>query len=135
MSQANPLEVPGTGIVLPMLESLQSQLTATQRLLALLRAQGDQTVSAAVEEQLACAEAHLRKAVDSMSTPVLQPTGEISPTIPWVATSPPEDRKHKGTCLTLRERGDVLYRAIQARKMNSDTVISAEHDPVDSQLH
>ena len=44
MPQADPLEVSGAGIVLPMLESLQSQLNAAQKLLILLRAKGDETV-------------------------------------------------------------------------------------------
>ena len=135
MSQANPLAVSGTGIVLPMLESLQCQLIAIQKLFILLRAHGDGTISAAVEEQLAGAETHVRKAVGCMNTPVPQPTREVSPTIPWIAASPSEDQQNNGACLTLSERGDILSRAIQARKLNSDAVISAEHDPVDSQPH
>ena len=135
MSQANPLEVSGSEIVLPMLESLQCQLTAAQKLLILLRSHGDETVSAAVEEQLVHAETHLRKAVRCMNTPVPQPTWEVSPTIPWIAASPLEGRQKNGACLTLRERGDILSRAMEARKLNSNTAISAEHDPVTSQPH
>ena len=135
MSQANPLEVSGSGIVLPMLESLQCQITAAQKLLILLRAHGDETVSAAVEEQLVQAETHLRKAVSCLTTPVPQPTWEVSPTIPWIAASPSEGRQKNGACLTLRERRVILSRAIEARKLNSNTVISAEHDPVTSQPH
>ena len=111
-SVANPLEVSGSGIVLPMLESLQCQLTAAQKLLILLRANGDETVSAAVEDQLARAETHLRKAVGCMNTQVPQLTREVSPTIPWIAASPSEDRQNQGACLTLRERGNILSRAI-----------------------
>ena len=69
MSQANPLEVSGSGIVLPMLESLQCQITAAQKLLILLRAHGDETVSAAVEEHLVHLETLLRKAVSCLNTP------------------------------------------------------------------
>ena len=110
-----------------MLESLQCQLTAAQKLLILLRANGDETVSAAVEEHLVHVEAHLRKAVSCLDTPLPQSTWEVSPTIPWMAALPSEGRK-SGACLTLRERGDILSRAMQARKLNSGTVISAEHD-------
>ena len=135
MSQANPLEVSGSELVRPMLDSLQCQITATQKLLSLLRANGDESVSVAVEEQLARAETHVRNAVGCMTTQVPLSTREVSPTIPWLAASPSEDRQHQGACLTLRERGDILSRAIEARKFNSDTVISAEHDPVDTQWH
>ena len=135
MSQANPLEVSGTGIVLPMLESLQCQLTAAQKLLVLLRSHGDETVSEEVEEQLVQAETHLRKALCCLNTPVPQPICEVSPPIPWMAASPSEGRQKNGACLTLRERGDILSRAIEARKLNSNAAISAEHDPVTSQPH
>ena len=96
---------------------------------------GDGTISAAVEEQLAGAETYVRKAVECMNAQVPKFTREVSPTIPWMAASPSEDRQNHGASLTLRERGDILSRAIQARTLNSDTVISAEHDPVDSQPH
>ena len=90
MFQANPLEVSETGIVLPMLESLQSQLTAAQKLFV-LRAHGDETVSAEVVEQLVHAETHLRKRF--LNTPVPQPICEVSLTIPWMAASPSEGRQ------------------------------------------
>ena len=135
MSQANPLEVPGTELVRPMLESLQCQITATQKILSLLRANGDESVRVGVEEQLALAETYVKRAAECMAGQVPQPTREVSPTIPWLAASPSEDRQHQRACLTLRERGDILSRAIDARKLNSDTAISAEHDPVDTQWH
>ena len=130
MSLADPLEVPETEVVVSMLESMQCQLQA-----ALLRARRDDASYAAVEEQLTRADAHLREAVKSMHAPVTQHTTEISPTIPWIAASPPEDRQKQGASLTLRERGDILSRAMQARKLNNHTAISAEHDPVTSQPH
>ena len=135
MSLADPLEVPETEIVVSMLESMQCQLEATHKLLSLLRARRDEASYAAVEEQLTRADAHLREAVKSMHAPVTQHTTEISPTIPWIAASPPEDRVKQGASLTLRERGDILSRAVQARKLNNHTAISAEHDPVTSQPH
>ena len=135
MSQANPLEVSGSGIVLPMLESLQCQLTAAQKLLILLRVNGDETVSAEVAEHLVQVEDHLRKAVSCLNTPLPQTTWEVSPTIPWMAASASEGSQKSGACLTLRERGDILSRAIQARKLNSGAAISAQRDPVTSQPH
>ena len=135
MSLADPLEVPETGVVVSMLESIQCQLTAAHKLLSLLRARRDETSYAAVEEQLIRVDAHLREAVRSMHAPVTQHTTEVSPTIPWIAASPSEDRQKHGASLTLRERGDILSRAMQARKLNSNTEISAEHDPVTSQPH
>ena len=135
MSLADPLEVPETEVVVSMLESMQSQLQAAHKLLALLRTRREDASYAAVEEQLTRADAHLREAVKSMHAPVTQHTTEISPTIPWIAASPPEDRQKQGASLTLRERGDILSRAMQARKLNNHTKISAEHDPVTSQPH
>ena len=135
MSLADPLEVPETEVVVSMLESMQSQLQAAHKLLALLRTRREDASYAAVEEQLTRADAHLREAVKSMHAPVTQHTTEISPTIPWMAASPSEGRQKNGACLTLRERGDILSRAIEARKLNSNTAISAEHDPVTSQPH
>ena len=135
MSLADPLEVPETEVVVSMLESMQSQLQAAHKLLSLLRTRREDASYAAVEEQLTRADAHLREAVKSMHAPVTQHTTEISPTIPWIAASPPEDRQKQGASLTLRERGDILSRAMQARKLNNHTAISAEHDPVTSQPH
>ena len=134
MPQADPLEVSGAGIVLPMLESLQSQLNA-QKLLILLRAKGDETVGSNVTEHLVQVEGHLKEAVRCLDTPLPQTTWEVSPTIPWMAASPSEGGQQSGARITLRERGDILSRAIQARKLNSGAAISAEHDPVTSELH
>ena len=135
MSTADPLEVPETGVVVSMLESMQCQLTTAQKLLSLLRARRDETSYAVVEEQLFRVDAHLREAVRAIHVPVAQQTAEVSPTIPWIAASPSEDRQKHGDLLTLRERGDILRRAMKARKLNSHTEISAEHDPVISQPH
>ena len=135
MSLADPLEVPEAEVAVSILKSMQCQLTAAQKLLSLLRARRDETKYAAVEEQLLRVDTHLREAVRSMIAPVGQQTTEVSPTIPWMAASPTEDRQTHGALLTLRERGDILSRAMQARKMNNNTVISAEHDPVISQPH
>ena len=135
MSLADPLEVPETEVVVSMLESMQCQLQAAHKLLSLLRTRREDASYAAVEEQLTRADAHLREAVKSMHAPVTQHTTEISPTIPWIAASPPEDRQKQGASLTLRERGDILSRAMQACKLNNHTAISAEHDPVTSQPH
>ena len=134
MSLADPLEVPETEVAVSMLESMQYQLTAAQKLLSLLRACRDETRYAAVEEQLLRVDAHLREAVRSTCAPVAQQTTEVSPTIPWIAASPAEDRQKQGALLILRERGDIFCRAMQARRLNSHTEISAEHDPVTSQL-
>ena len=135
MSLADPLEVPETEVVVSMLESMQCQLQAAHKLLSLLRTRREDASYAAVEEQLTRADAHLREAVKFMHAPVTQHTTEISPTIPWIAASPPDDRVKQGASLTLRERGDILSRAVQARKLNNHTAISAEHDPVTSQPH
>ena len=135
MSQANPLEVSGTELVRPMLESLQCQITATQKILSMIRTNGDESVRVAVEEQLSLAEIHVKKAAVCMTTQGPLFTREVSPTIPWLAASPSEIRQQQGACLTLQERGDILSRAIEARKVKSDAVISAEHDPVDTQWH
>ena len=131
---ADPLEVPETRVVVSMLESLQCQLTAAQKLISLFRARSDETGYAAVEQQLSRVDAHLREAVSSMCAPVAQQTTEVSPTIPWIAASPAEDRQKQGALLSLREGGDIFCRAMQARRLNSHTEISAEHDPVSSQL-
>ena len=134
MSLADPLEVPETEVVVSVLESMQSQLQAAHKLLALLRTRREEASYAAVEEQLNRADAHLREAVKIMHTPGTQHTAEISPTIPWIAASPSEHREQRAA-LTLRERGDILSRAVQARKLNNHTAICAEHDPVISQPH
>ena len=138
MSLADPLEVPETEVVVSVLESMQSQITAAHKLLALLRTRRTEASYAAVEEQLNRADAHLREAVKIMRAPATQHTTEISPTIPWIAASPSEERQERqkqGASITLRERGDILSRALQARKFNHPTVICAEHDPIDSQPH
>ena len=80
-------------------------------------------------------EGHLKEAVRCVNTPLPQTTWEVSPTIPWMAASPSEGSQQSGARITLRERGDILTSAIQARKLNSGAAISAEHDPVTSQLH
>ena len=133
MSVADPLEVPETEVVVSVLESMQSQLLAARKLLALLRTHRAAGCYAEVEEQLNRAEAHLREAVKVMHAPSDLHTAEISPTIPWIAASPTEPKS--GAALTLRERGEILSRAVQARKLNNHTAICAEHDPVISQPH
>ena len=138
MSLADPLEVPETEVVVSVLESMQSQITAARTLLAFLRARRTEANYAVVKEQLNRADAHLREAVKTMRAPATQHTTEISPTIPWIAASPSEERQERqkqGASITLRERGDILSRALQARKLNHPTVISAEHDPIISQPH
>ena len=90
------------------------------KLLTLLCANGDESVSVAVEDQLARAETHVRKAVGSMTTQVPLLTREVSPTIPWLAASRSEDRQNQGACLTLQEKGDILSRARKVRKLNSE---------------
>ena len=133
---ADPLEVPETEVVVSVLESMQSQITAARTLLAFLRARRTEANYVVVEEQLNRADAHLREAVKTMRAPATQHTTEISPTIPWIAASPSEERQERqkqGASITLRERGDILSRALQARKLNHPTAISAEHDPIDSQ--
>ena len=132
MSLADPLEVPETAVVVSVLESMQSQITAAHKLLALLRTRRAEATYAAVEKQLNRADAHLGEAVKIMHAPVTQSPAEVSPTIPWIAASPSEHREQQGAALTLRERGDILSRAVQARKLNHHTAISAEHDPVAS---
>ena len=100
MSLADPLEVPETEVVVSVLESMQSQLQAAHKLLALLRTRREDASYAAVEEQLTRADAHLREAVKIMHAPGTQHTTEISPTIPWIAASPPEYRGKQGASLT-----------------------------------
>ena len=87
MSQANPLEVSGTELVRSMLESLQCQITATQKILSMIRTNGDEAVRVAVEEQLSLAEIHVKKAAECMTTQGPLFTREVSPTIPWLAAS------------------------------------------------
>ena len=138
MSLADPLEVPETEVVVSVLESMQSQITAARTLIAFLRGRRAEGNYALVEEQLDKADAHLREAVNSMRAPAIQRDTEISPTIPWVAATPSEERQERqkpGAPLTLRERGDILSRAVQARKLNHPSAISAEHDPINSQSH
>ena len=138
MSLADPLEVPETEVVVSVLESMQSQITAARTLVAFLRGRRAEGNYALVEEQLDKADAHLREAVNSMRAPTSQRDTEISPTIPWVAATPVEERQERqkpGVSITLRERGDILSRAVQARKLSHPSSISAEHDPIDSQLH
>ena len=138
MSLADPLEVPETEVVASALESIQSQITTARTLVAFLRGRGRESNYALVEEQLDKADAHLREAVNSMRAPAIQRDTEISPTIPWVAATPVEERQERqkpGVSITLRERGDILSRAVQARKLNHPSSISAEHDPIDSQSH
>ena len=138
MSLADPLEVPETEVVVSVLESMQSQLTAARTLIAFLRGRRAEGNYALVEEQLDKADAHLREAVNSLRAPAIQRDTEISPTIPWVAATPVEERQERqkpGVSITLRERGDILSRAVQARKLSHPSSISAEHDPIDSQLH
>ena len=77
MSQANPLEVSGTELVRTMLDCLQCQITATQKILSLLRANGDESVRVAVEEQLALAETHVRKAAECITPQVSPSTREV----------------------------------------------------------
>ena len=97
MPQADPLEVSGAGIVSPMLDSLQSQLDAAQRLLILLRSQGDETVGSSVPEHLGQMEGHLKEAVRCLHTSYPQTTPEVSPTIPWRAASPTKSDQQRGT--------------------------------------
>ena len=135
---ADPLEVPETEVVVSALESMQSQITAARTLVAFLRERRTEANYVVVEEQLNKADAHLREAVKVMRAPATQHTTEISPTIPWIAASPSEERQERqkqGASITLRERGDILSRALQARKLDHPTVISAEHDPIISQPH
>ena len=138
MSLADPLEVPETEVVAAVLESTQSQITAAQTLVAFLRGRRVEGNYALVEEHLDKADAHLREAVKIMRAPAIQHDTEISPTIPWIAASPAEERQERqkpGASITLRERGDILSRAVQARKLSHPASISAEHDPINSQSH
>ena len=138
MSLADPLEVPETEVVVSALESMQSQITAARTLVAFLRERRTEANYVVVEEQLHKADAHLREAVKIMRAPATQHAAEISPTIPWIAASPSEERQERqkpGASITLRERGDILSRALQARKLNHPATISAEHDPINSQSH
>ena len=138
MSLADPLEVPETEVMVSLLESTQSQISAARTLVAFLRGRRFEGNYALVEEQLNNAEAHLREAVKMMRAPAIQHKLEISPTIPWIAASPSEERQERqkpGASITLRERGDILSRAVQARKLSHPASISAEHDPINSQSH
>ena len=138
MSLADPLEVPETEVMVSLLESTQSQISAARTLVAFLRGRRFEGNYALVEEQLNNAEAHLREAVKMMRAPATQHKLEISPTLPWIAASPSEERQEQqkpGASLTLRERGDILSRAVQARKLSHPASISAEHDPINSQSH
>ena len=138
MSLADPLEVPETEVVVSVLESMQSQITAARTLVAFLRGRRAEGNYALVEEQLDNADAPLREAVNSMRAPAIQRDTEISPTIPWIAATPSEERQERqkpGASITLRERGDILSRAVQARKLSHPSSISAEHDPINSQSH
>ena len=133
MSLAEPLEVPETEVVMSALQSMQSQITAAQTLLAFLRGRSAEGDYALVEEQLQKADAHLQEAVNSMRSMAMPRKIEISPTIPWVAATPAaegQERQKPGASITLRERGDILSRAVQARKLNHPSAISAEHDPI-----
>ena len=135
MPQADPLEVSGAGIVLSMLESLQGQPNAAQKLLILLRCRVDEPVGSETSEKLVQIEGLLKEACRCLGNSHPPTTIEVSPTIPWMAASPLVSGQQSGALITLRERGEILGRAIQARKMNNGTAISAEHDPVTSQLH
>ena len=138
MSLADPLEVPETEVVVSVLESMQSQITAARKLVSFLRGRRAEGNYALVDEQLGKADAHLREAVNSMRAPAIQRDTEISPTIPWIAASPSEERQERqkpGASITLRERGDILSRAVQARKLSHPASISAAHDPINSQSH
>ena len=133
MSLADPLEVPETEVVVSALESIQNQITAAQTLIAFLRGRRAEGDYALVEEQLHKADAHLQEAVNSMRSLATSRTTEISPTIPWVAATPAaekQERQKPEASITLRERGDILSRAVQARKLNHPSTISAEHDPI-----
>ena len=132
MSVADPLVVPETEVVVSVLKSMQSQITAAHTLLAFLRARRKEANYAVVEEQLNRADAHLREAVKTLRGPASENTAEISPN--------PLDRSlalrratgatEAGASLTLRERGDILSRALQGRKLNHPRPGSAENDPM-----
>ena len=130
---AEPLEVPETEVVMSALQNLHSQTTAALTLLAFLRGRKATCDYALIEEQLQTADAHIQVAVNSLRSMPQVRTVEVSPTIPWVAATPTaeESRRQKpGASITLRERGDILSRAVQARKLNHHSGISAEHDPI-----
>ena len=133
MSLAEPLEVPETEVVMSALQNLHSQTTAALTLLAFLRGRKATCDYALVEEQLQKADAHLQVAVNSLRSMPQVRTVEVSPTIPWVAATPTAEERRRqkpGASITLRERGDILSRAVQARKLNHHSAISAEHDPI-----
>ena len=92
---ADPLEVPETEVVVSVLESMHSQITAARTLLAFLRARRTEANYVVVEEQLNRADAHLREAGKTLRGPATQHTPEISPTIPWIAASPSEERQER----------------------------------------
>ena len=130
---AEPLEVPETEVVMSALQNLHSQTTAALTLLAFLRGRKATCDYALVEEQLQKADAHIQVAVNSLRSMPQVRTVEVSPTIPWVAATPTAEecrRQKPGASITLRERGDILSRAVQARKLNHHSGISAEHDPI-----
>ena len=134
---AEPLEVPETEVVMSALQNLHSQTTAALTLLAFLRGRKATCDYALIEEQLQTADAHIQVAVNSLRSMPQVRTVEVSPTIPWVAATPTaeESRRQKpGASITLRERGDILSRAVQARKLNHHSGISAEHDPISPSL-
>ena len=79
MSLAEPLEVPETEVVMLTLQSMQSQITATQTLIAFLRGRRAESDYALVEEQLQKADAHLQEAVNSMRSMTMPRTIEIFP--------------------------------------------------------
>ena len=141
MSLAEPLEVPETEVVVSVLEIMRSHITAAQTLIAFLRNRRAEGHYAVVEEQLQNADAHLQAAVNSIRSLAMSREDEISPTSPWVAATPAieeQKRQKVGASITLRERGDILSRAVEARKSHHPSVISAEHDPIDpisSQSH
>ena len=133
MSLAEPLEVPETEVVKLTLKNLQSQVASARALLAFLHGRKAACDYTMVEEQLVKAEAHLQEAVNSMQSMPVPGTLQISPTIPWVAATPEAEKQEpdkSGASITLRERGDILSRAVQARKLAHHSQISAEHDPI-----
>ena len=133
MSLAKPLEVPETEVVRLTLKNLQNQAASARALLAFLHGKKAAYDYTKVEEQLKQAEAHLQEAVNSMQSMPVQCPFEISPTIPWVAATPEAEGQgpdKTGASMTLRERGDILSKAVQARKLAHHSQISAEHDPI-----
>ena len=102
------METSGVGILLPILESMQSQLAAAQRLHTLLHQQlGDFEV----QGHLAQVNDHLTRAIRCLESSHLQAAAEVSPTIPWIAEPPPERLQSNGALISLRERGEILGRA------------------------